>query len=449
MTKELPVAIIGAGPVGLAAAAHLLAYGETPLIFEAGASVGANMLKWGHVRVFTPWRYISDKAAHKLLENSGWEHPNPEEFPTGAEIVRHYLAPLANLPEIAANLRLNSRVLSISRQGYDKMATNGRENAPFLLRIADANGSESQYLAKAVIDASGTYQTANPLGANGVAALGEKQAREHIFYGIPDVLGQERARYARRKVLVVGSGHSAFNAILDLMSLAETEPETEITWAVRRAKIGQMFGGGDDDALSARGELGARVRALVETGALKFVTGFRVSELRLHGKQVEVIGENASIEAVDEIICTTGFRPDLSIISELRLALDSTVESTPALAPLIDPNLHSCGSVRPHGAEELKHPEANFYIIGMKSYGRAPTFLMLTGYEQARSVVAAIAGDWEAAREVQLELPETGVCVSNSDSGSCCGTPAPASVEIKALDIPVLNVIQVNSSGCC
>ena len=94
----------------------------------------------------------------------------------------------------------------------------------------------------------------------------------------------------------------------------------------------------------------------------------------------------------------------------MRLDLDPAVQSPRALAPLIDPNIHSCGTVRPHGAEELKQPEGNLFVIGMKSYGRAPTFLMLTGYEQARSVVAAIAGDWEAARRVELALPETGVC---------------------------------------
>jgi hypothetical protein len=75
--------------------------------------------------------------------------------------------------------------------------------------------------------------------------------------------------------------------------------------------------------------------------------------------------------------------------------------------------VHSCGSVPPHGEAELRHPEAGFYVVGMKSYGRAPTFLMLTGYEQVRSVVAAIAGDMEAARNVELVLPATGVCSSN------------------------------------
>lgn len=109
-------------------------------------------------------------------------------------------------------------------------------------------------------------------------------------------------------------------------------------------------------------------------------------------------------------MCATGQRPDLAITSELRVKLDPGLESTEALGPLIDPNVHSCGTVRPHGHRELAHPEPGFYTIGVKSYGRAPTFLMATGYEQARSVVAALAGDLQAAGRVELDLPETGVC---------------------------------------
>jgi hypothetical protein len=131
-----------------------------------------------------------------------------------------------------------------------------------------------------------------------------------------------------------------------------------------------------------------------------------------------------SLAPVDEVIAATGFRPDWSMLSEVRLDLDPAVESPRALAPLIDPNVHSCGTVPPHGAEQLKHPDANLFVIGMKSYGRAPTFLMLTGYEQARSVVSAIAGDWEAARRVDLVLPETGVCSTDRSeaANACCGS---------------------------
>jgi hypothetical protein len=130
----------------------------------------------------------------------------------------------------------------------------------------------------------------------------------------------------------------------------------------------------------------------------------------------------------DRAIVATGFRPDLGMLAELRVELEPAVEAPPALAPLIDPNFHSCGSVPPHGVLELTQPEAGLYIVGSKSYGRAPTFLMATGYEQVRSVVAELAGDHVAAREVYLVLPETGVCsttaLTGGSSASCCGGPA-------------------------
>jgi hypothetical protein len=430
--SQLPVAIVGAGPVGLAAAAHLIKAGETPVVLEAGPAIGTSMREWSHVQVFSPWQYNIDPAARELLEASGWIAPDDEVYPTGGEILAQYLEPLAALPELQPHIRLNARVTGIARLGYDKMKTAGRENAPFVIQIASASGDEQEFLAKAVIDASGTWKTPNPLGASGVPALGERALADRIFYGIPDVRATERQRYANKRVLVIGSGHSAFNALNDLVALQREEPATEIVWAIRRHAPGQMFGGGENDQLAARGELGRSVERLVGSGAIDLVMGFRVARLGYTDDGIIVASEDRELPPVDEIIATTGFRPDLSMLSELRLDLDPAVESPTALAPLIDPNVHSCGTVRPHGAEELKHPEPDFYIAGMKSYGRAPTFLMLTGYEQVRSIVAAIGGDWESARRVELSLPETGVCTlgakleADGVAGGCCTSAAPA-----------------------
>lgn len=450
-----PVVIIGAGPVGLAAAAHVHARGLTPLVLERGVQVGASVAEWSHVRFFSPWRYSIDTASRTLLERTDWIAPEPESFPTGADLVTRYMMPLSQTPELHDQIRLGTEVLSVTRDGFDKMKTPGRDDAPFLVTTRSSDGTESSLLARAVIDASGTWTRPNPLGASGRLAIGESTLQHQIAYGIPDVLKSCRPRYAGKRVLVVGSGHSAFNVLLDLVDLADQEPGTTITWAIRatRDKTRNLFGGGINDALPARGALGARVQSLVADGRLKLVTGLKISKLDATAAGIVVSGQDSVLDPVDEIIAATGFRPDMEMLSELRLALDPAVESPVALAPLIDPNLHSCGSVPPHGAEELRHPESDVYIVGMKSYGRAPTFLMLTGYEQVRSVAAAIAGDWAAARDVQLVLPETGVCSSNvlSERGVACCGPAVQPVSLNASESSCCGgaTSRAESSSCC
>ena len=430
---SLPIVIIGAGPVGLAAAAHVLSRDLTPLVLEAGPSAGAAMRRWGHVRMFSPWKYNIDATAAAILERQGWVRPDGETYPTGRELVEQYLEPLASTRALAPHVRYDSRVISVARHEHDLMKNGARESAPFLVRV-DGTAGEHDVLARAVIDASGTTARPGVLGASGLQAIGERHAADRIAYGIPDILGAQRSRYQGRRVLVVGSGHSALNVLLDLAQLAEADRRTHVTWAIRRPALGQILGGARNDQLAERGRLGARVRALLDSNRLRLVTGFRTARLTTTDEGIVASDGRQDLPGVDEIIAATGFRPDWSILSEVRLDLDAALESPRALAPLIDPNVHSCGTVRPHGAEELKHPDANLFAIGMKSYGRAPTFLLLTGYEQARSVVSAIAGDWDAARRVELVLPETGACsLDRADvpNVACCGTaPAPAPVVI-------------------
>lgn len=407
---DLPVAVIGAGPVGLAAAAHLHERDLPFVVFEAGSDVAASIRDWAHVQLFSPWSYDIDRAAARLLEAHGWVPPDRRQHPTGGELIEQYLEPLARLPEISARLRVGRRVTSVTRAGVDKVTTAGRADAPFVVTTDGASGVE-QTLARAVIDASGTWRQPNPLGADGRPAIGESAATEAIDVGIPDVLGADEPRYAGRRVAVVGSGHSAQNAVRDLAALAARAPRTHVTWVVRRAEPGQMFGGRGDDRLPERGRLGADAHRLVDGGHVALVTGFRTSRVEHGAAGVTLVDEHGRVLGpFDRIITATGFRPDLEPLSELRVDLDPALESARALGPMIDPNVHSCGSVPPHGAAELAHPEPGLYIVGTKSYGRAPTFLLATGYEQVRSVVAEVAGDRAAASHVELVLPETGVC---------------------------------------
>lgn len=426
--QDLPVVVIGAGPVGLAAASHLRHRGLPALVLEAGPEVGAAMSEWGHIRTFTPWRYIVDPTARDLLVRNGWTHPDQQVPPTGAEVVEEYLRPLAAAlgPEV---VRTGSRVAAVTRQGLDKTRTLGREDRPFLVRL----DSGEDILARAVIDASGTWGRSNPLGGSGLPAYGEEAARDFLVGPLPDVLGRDRARFAGRRTLVVGLGHSAANTLLNLAALADEEPGTEIVWAIRAASPDRLFGGGEADQLAARGKLGTDLRSLVASGRIELVQDFSLESLSVgaDGSTVSVTGTTAAgartLDGLHAVAAATGFRPDLAMLSELRLDLDPGLEAPSQLAPLIDPQFHSCGTVPPHGHRDLQQPEPGFYIVGMKSYGRAPTFLITTGNEQVRSIAAALAGDLESADAVELVLPETGVCsvtlpLPDAES-SGCGTP--------------------------
>ena len=426
--KPKTVAIIGAGPVGLAAGAHALERGLTPVIFEQGTKVAHAIRQWKHVKMFSPWEFNVDAASEKLLKNVGWDRPDDDELPTGGELVERYIEPLGTITTLKQYIKLSSKVTAISRVGFDKLKTEGREEAPFEVRYTQG-GEQQSSLVDAVIDISGTWSTPNPGGSNGLPAFGEPEASQHISYVMPDVMGTKQQQFANKRVAVLGGGHSAVGTILDLISLKENAVDTEITWLVRGEDTQRSFGGGEDDQIEARGALGTRFKHLVESGKITIESGFHLTHVAQEGGGLKIysgaIDDNRYVMA-DELVVATGFRPDYSFATELRLELDSTTECPPILAPMIDPNVHSCGTVRPHGARELAQPETGFYIAGMKSYGRAPTFLMITGYEQVRSIIADIVGDKEGAARVELVLPETGVCSAplddDSDSG-CCDEP--------------------------
>ncbi len=400
-------------------------------MFEAGDAVGASIRQWGHVRVFSPWEYNVDPVAGELLARHGWTAPDGDGYPTGAEIVERYLEPLAAVPAIARSLHLGARVVGVTRLGIDKLKDDGREDAPFEL-LVDERGNERRY---------------------------PRQRRDRRFRDMDATEPARRRRAAcggRARLTPTGSRTgsptcsaprgSATPASACSSSAAATRRSTRSsTWSrcatrsrPRRscgrsaaAHPGRKYGGGGDDQLPARGALGATVRRMVHEGTVQLIGGFQVRAIETADGGLRVVDGERSIDA-DEVIAATGFRPDLALLGELRLDLDDRVEAAAALAPLIDPNLHSCGSVPPHGIDELSHPDSGVYMVGMKSYGRAPTFLLRTGYEQVRSVVAALAGDWDAARRVELVLPETGVCSrsaapepTETAGAACCGTGSP------------------------
>lgn len=453
MGASKKVAVIGAGPVGLAAAAHIMERGMTPIVLEAGPQAGHSVRQWQHVQLFSPWEYNVDKAAARLLAPIGWNSPDPQIYPTGAELLERYIEPLATRTPLRDVIRTSCRVTAVGRAGFDKAKTRGREAAPFEIRYQNGKGPET-LRADAVIDASGTWGSPNPAGTGGLAAIGEREAAARISYGMPDVLGNQRARFAGKIVAVLGAGHSAIGTLTDLTRLAQQVPGTRPIWLLRSGHPEKSFGGGANDKLAARGELGAHFASIVASGQVQVEAGFPVAAVTQADGRLRIATSSCCGRSIvaDEMVVATGFRPDFSFLSEIRLRLDPAIEAPVALAPLIDPNEHSCGTVRPHGARELVQGDPGFYLAGMKSYGRAPTFLMITGYEQVRSIAADIAGDREAAERVELELPETGVCtrggVGGGVSTGCCGEPAAAGVEACRADDASAKTAGQSGCGC-
>ena len=429
--EDLPVVVVGAGPQGLAAAAHLLERGARPLVLEMGTGPAASVAEWSHVRLFSPWPELVDPAAARLLRGHGWEAP-AEGYPTGGEWRERYLSPLA--AALGDRVRYDTEVTGVSRRGRDRLVSAGRDQQPFTVHVRDAEGRESKLEGRAVVDASGTWRQPNPAGADGLPALGERGAAARGLLSHLPPTPEQVDRLAGRHVVVVGSGHSALTALNDLTGVVRAVPGTRVSWVLRRGGLGDTFGGGAADELAQRGALGIRAREAVEAGLVDVITGFRVESVEQTGAGLVLVAQDGRrLTPAHRVVVLTGFRPDLSFLSELRLDLDPVLQSPRQLAAEIDPNLHSCGSVRPHGAAELAQPEPGLYVVGMKSYGRAPTFLAITGYEQVRSVAAELTGDHGAAARVELTLPDTGVCggaglfdePDPAVAGGCC-SPAPS-----------------------
>lgn len=387
---NLPVAVIGAGPIGLGAVVQLLKQGLTPILFESANRVGAHLDRWGHVRMFSPWAYNMDPDAVSLLKKTGWAEPVLTEFPTGRELLERYMLPLASHEKIAPHLHLNTRVDNISRQYHDVLRNEGRERTPFVVRVSNAQG-ERDILVRAIIDASGTYQTPNWLGAHGIPAIGELRASPSITYGVPDIMGACRKQFAGKTVLVIGGGHSAFNALQDLVKLSEQTDGMGVLWGIRGASVDNIVRSPKNDELQERRRLEVCIQTLLDEGKIDVFTDIAIEKIQSKNGKLVVQSHSQSLPPIDEIIAATGFRPNLQFLSELRTATDPATQSPVHLGPLIDPNLHSCGSVPEHGAAELSHPETGLYIIGIKSYGRAPTFLLKTGYKQVKSVTSKLA----------------------------------------------------------
>jgi hypothetical protein len=375
-------------------------------VFERGEA-GSHPIAWGHVRMFTPWRMNLGPASLAHLERSGWAAPEPEALPTGRELVERYLEPLARLPELQPRVHLHAQVVHISRQGMlkgDAIGLAVRREHPFRLLVRDPGGRESFLHAFSVIDASGVYGQPNWAGDGGIPARSELYLAPQLSYHPDDVLGLGRERYAGRRVMVIGAGTSAATTVISLARLASEAPGTQVVWVTRRP-FDEIFPPIADDPLSERHALYARARALAH-GAESTVThvggarveGFEFNSATHRYRVTLMVGEQPRVEEVERVIVNTGYGPDDSLYRELQVHECYASRGPMKLsAALLGANAADCLTAPAFGAEVLANPEPDFYILGHKSYGRNPNFLLETGFRQVADVVAKLAGNQQVA----------------------------------------------------
>ena len=393
------LAIVGAGPIGLEAALAALDRGLDAHVFERG-EVGAHPRAWGHVRMFTPWRMNVGPTSRAHLEKAGWKNPDPEVCPTGEELADGYLEPLARLSELEGRIHAHAQVVHLARRGLLKGDSIGRRDHPFRLLVRDAGGRESYLHAFSAIDASGVYGQPNWAGDGGIPARQELYLAPQMSYHVDDVVGLRRSRHAGKRTLVVGGGASSATSVASLAKLAAEVSGTQVIWVTRGGREA-LLPENAGDPLSERRALYARARALA-SGADPAVE--HIGEVRIEGfdfnsathryRVTLMRDEETRVVEVDQVLVNTGFGPDNSLYRELQVHECYASRGPMKLAAaLLGASAGDCLTTPAFGADVLTNPEPDFFILGHKSYGRNPNFLLETGYKQVAEVVARLTGE--------------------------------------------------------
>lgn len=399
------IAVLGAGPVGLEAAIYARYLGYDVDIYERGA-VAENLLRWGHVRLFTPWHLnVSPLAIAALIaQDEAWRPHDDDAILTGRQFAKAYLLPLANSDLLIDGLHTYTEVVAVSREGQlkgDHVHSQAREDGDFRLLLRDAAGKESVATADVVIDASGTFGNHNWAGASGIPAPGERAAAEAIDYGLPDILGRDRPRFADKKTLVVGAGYSAATSIVSLAELATSAPATKAVWITRRPAADGDVGPIaviPNDRLPERDRLARTANALAggSSGAVEYQPATLIEAIwpSPSGGQwsVRLSGSHAGTTEVDRIIANVGYRPDNRLYGELQVHECYATGGPMKLAAALMQNASAdCLDQTSQGPQTLVQPEPDFYILGSKSYGRNSQFLLSVGLAQIRDLFSIIA----------------------------------------------------------
>jgi thioredoxin reductase len=396
------IAILGAGPIGLEALLYAQALDLPAVVYERGR-VGEHLHRWGHVRLFSPFGMNATPLGRRLILAEKPKHPFPADGDclTGREHLTAYLDPLAQLEPVRAALRLGTEVLHVGRRGCLKDDDPGdarRARQPFRLVLREGVRERVED-ADVVLDCTGTYGQHRWLGDGGVPALGEAAAEGQLAYGLEDVLGARRQHYAGRSVLVVGAGYSAATAVCQLATLAESHPETWVTW-LARGPGSQPLKRIPGDPLRERDRLAMRANNLATRpeGNVRFLNQATVDSVEPLGQdrgfrvRGRVAGAPATWEA-ERLIANVGFTPDNGIYRELQVhECYGSLGPMKLAAALAGQRGSDCLKQASQGAEALRNPEPNFLILGAKSYGRNPHFLLRVGFEQVRDAFALITG---------------------------------------------------------
>ncbi|HYR68512.1 MAG TPA: NAD-binding protein [Candidatus Dormibacteraeota bacterium] len=412
--SERSIAIIGGGPIGIEAALEAKRRGFDVTVYEADR-VGGHLLRFCHVGLFTPFAMNSTEAGREALRAAGVAVPRYDDLLTASELVGRYLSPLAGLPELRSSIREGERVTHVGREGFAKgqgIAGTGdgsREGAPFLIRVEGPDRLTRLDRADVVIDASGVYANPNATGPGGLPALGEDRVSDRIDRWIPAVRGEAMDRYRGRTILLIGDGHSAATFLTEMGALAEErgwDSGIEIHWVHRERGRGAIFPEVENDPLPARRDLTARANSVVRSAA--WITrhpGATVDSYddtwggRLRARLRYPAGEERRIE-VDRVLALVGYRPDTTIYRELQVHLCYASEGPMSLAAAVlsagqksPGRAGDCLSQVAHGPESLRTPEPGFFILGSKSYGRNPAFLLTIGHQQILDTLSLLGAE--------------------------------------------------------
>ena len=411
--KPRKIAIVGAGPIGLEAALRARHAGHEVTVFES-ASVGEHFRLYGPVPLFTPFLMNSTGLGRERLRAGGLKLPGDDETLTAEDFRERYILPLSRLPELADTVQEGTRVVAIAREGTTKSrsaAATGdpaRVMNPFLLQVMASRGGARLFRADVVIDASGVYGSANRTGPGGLPAFGEEDLGERLEQHLPAISRAAASRYAGKRILLLGDGGSAANAIVDLEALVRAgggAARTRVEW-VHRDRGEGMFAPvpqAELESLPVLRELDLSANRIAgEAGWIRRHPGATVTSYRvLASGAIEATLADSRLKEhrieVDRVLALVGYRPDLSLFRELKIHLCYASEGPMALAAAIlasqtkDPAAaQGCLGQVSHGPESMKSPEPDFYLLGSKSYGRNPNFLLSLGHQQIADIFTLI-----------------------------------------------------------